>query len=209
MDNYIEVRSPKVLGGKLPAERIPLGSLYKPCIARLPDGQLRLIAESTGPNPNLHLDNDHPIFSSRDGGRTWTRFAVPDLTAGEPYFTALKSGAMLMTGDVMIKNSDRKTLYYIHRSEDGRLLLTHTVRAGMDQLGVRAVLGEELPDSFRFDLSNDIIMVETKTPMNQVSGGGFGPTVQMDDGTLVTDYSYRTGKTNSDLYAEVVRWKPS
>lgn len=385
-----------MLGEKLSAERVSLGSYYKPCIARLPDGELRLIAECTGPNPNLHLDNDHPILRSGDGGRTWTELAVPNLTAGEPYFTALKSGTLLMTGDVLVKNSDRNTLFFIHRSEDGgltwvnppgvavaktenicvgtrtilelsdgslmfgfadrdnanpdrkgpkeyiwrsfddgkswepsysahfegvpegfpyamfeearlwqarsgkiygllrvppkfsplpdrpeplippginypdmrddyrpgqppytkpdglylddfdrivvycttdlgrtwkktgdlgdcgefhypsilrlkdgRLLLTHTVRAGKDQLGVRAVLGEEFLDGFRFDLENDLIMIETKTPMNQVSGGGFGPSVQLDDGTLVTAYSYRVGKTNADLYTAVVRWKIS
>ena len=39
---------------------------------------------------------------------------------------------------------------------------------------------------------------------------GFGPTVQLDDGTLVTCYSYAgTGKweDDSNFYTEVVRWR--
>jgi len=93
----------------------------------------------------------------------------------------------------------------ILRLADGRLLLTFTVRAINPPLGVRAVLGEELTDGFAFDFAHDIMMIDTKTPLDKISGGGFGPTVQLDDGTLVTSYSYRDA--DDMLHLEVVRWQ--
>lgn len=51
-------------------------------------------------------------------------------------------------------------------------------------------------------------MLDTKTPVDQASGGGFGPTVQLDDGTLVTSYSYAgPGEWGTDFHVEVVRWR--
>ena len=48
----------------------------------------------------------------------------------------------------------------------------------------------------------------------QISGGGFGPTVQLNDGTLITAYSYRGSSELMQLDSfivqkqqiEVVRW---
>ena len=58
---------------------------------------------------------------------------------------------------------------------------------------------------FEFDLGRDRIMLDTRTRIGKSQGGGFGPTVQLDDGTLVTSYSYRGDDDNTHL--EVVRWK--
>ena len=49
-------------------------------------------------------------------------------------------------------------------------------------------------------------MLDTRTPVGKYQGGGFGPTVQLEDGTLVTSYSYRGEDDKTHL--EVVRWKP-
>lgn len=43
------------------------------------------------------------------------------------------------------------------------------------------------------------------TFVGRSQGGGFGPTVQLEDGTLVTSYSYRDGDDRTRL--EVVRWR--
>jgi hypothetical protein len=91
------------------------------------------------------------------------------------------------------------------RLHDKRLLLTFTVRDLKPPLGVRALLGTETDDGFAFDFAHDRIMLDTKTPVGKYQGGGFGPTVQLDDGTLVTSYSYRGEDGMSHL--EVVRWK--
>lgn len=93
----------------------------------------------------------------------------------------------------------------ILRLQDKRLLLTFTVRDLKPPLGVRAIAGVETEDGFDFDFSKDRLMLETRTPVGKSQGGGFGPTVQLKDGTLVTAYSYRGADDKTHL--EVVRWK--
>ena len=93
----------------------------------------------------------------------------------------------------------------ILRLHDGRLLLTFTVRALHRPLGVRAVVGRETPDGFEFDLAHDRLMLDTQTASGVYSGGGFGRTVQLDDGTLVTSYSWRDAQFV--VHSEVIRWR--
>ncbi len=108
--------------------------------------------------------NHLKVFSSTDLGRTWQ--PGPDL-------------------------GDYGTMFHsVLRLQDGRLLLTYTCRSIDPPLGVRAVLGTESDTGFAFDFTHDILLIDTKTPIGRGSGGGFGPTVQLDDGTLVTSYSY-------------------
>jgi hypothetical protein len=93
----------------------------------------------------------------------------------------------------------------ILRLADKRLLLTFTVRDLKPPLGVRAIPGTETEDGFEFDFRNDRLMLDTRTPNGKPQGGGFGPTVQLADGTLVTSYSYRGDDDQTHL--EVVRWR--
>ena len=77
-------------------------------------------------------------------------------------------------------------------------------------LGLRAVLGRETEDGFEFDFQHDRIMLDTKTPAGLRSGGGFGPTVQLDDGTLVSAYSYRGRKPSGEsIHLETVPFNVS
>jgi photosystem II stability/assembly factor-like uncharacterized protein len=123
---------------------------------------------------------DHFIlFSSKDEGKTFDR--IRDFgDYGEMYMSIL-------------------------RLQDKRLLLTFTVRDLKPPLGVRALAGVEAEDGFEFDFTKDRIMLDTRTPIGKSQGGGFGPTVQLKDGTLVTSYSYRD--KDDRTYLEVVRWK--
>ena len=377
--DFVQIKNPTSLGvSRIPVERVYLGKFYKPCIVRLPDDELRLMASAAGPakGADVHLKNDHPIFRSRDGGQTWTTPTVPNLTGGEPYLTALRDGTLIMTGDTYIRDTDRSTNYYLHRSEDGgptwfnpatasmprgkkgpwskvtsrnvleladgslmagigdhlaggeesiwrsfdggrtwsekyppqfegvskefyrkypysilgesvlwqarsgkiyiivrwdnryvppikgrprpdsgsfdqadrmilyvsgdvgrtwkkvrdfghygemfpsilrlkdgRLLLTFTLRSAIPPnvrpLGVRAVLGRETEQGPVFDFQHDRLVLSAKTPNDSISGGGFGPTVQLADGTLVTAYSYAGpgGWRGGDFHSEVVRWR--
>lgn len=119
------------------------------------------------------------VFSSTDAGRTFDR--IRDFgDYGEMYMSLL-------------------------RLQDKRLLLTFTVRDLNPPLGVRALLGAETDDGFEFDFTQDRLMLDTRTPVGKYQGGGFGPTVQLDEGTLVTSYSYRGDDDKTHL--EVVRWK--
>jgi len=119
------------------------------------------------------------LFRSHDGGRNW-------------FYEEL--------------GSDYGEMYpAVLRLQDGRLLLTLTVRSIKIPLGVQAVLGCETVDGLRFDFVHDRVVLDEKTPPGLDSGGGFGPTVQIDDGTLVTAYSYRDAQARTHL--EAVRWR--
>ncbi len=91
------------------------------------------------------------------------------------------------------------------RLHDKRLLLTFTVRDLHPPLGVRALVGDEADDGFTFDFAHDRLMLDIRTPIGKSQGGGFGPSEQLQDGTLVTSYSYRG--EDDKTYLEVVRWK--
>ncbi len=124
--------------------------------------------------------SDHFIlFSSLNQGRTFER--IQDFgDYGEMYMSLL-------------------------RLSDKRMLLTFTVRDLKPPLGVRALLGKETNEGFEFDWKTDRLRLDAKTPVGKDQGGGFGPTVQLADDTLVTSYSYR-GKDNK-THVEVVRWR--
>jgi len=111
----ILVKNPQQLKAEsLPARRYHLGIYYKPCVVQLPNQELRLTARHKYPHYN-ESECEHPIFSSRDGGLTWSQFAlVPDLIIGEPFVTVLSDGTMLMAGSHF-----RGEKTYRLRSEDG------------------------------------------------------------------------------------------
>ncbi|MFN0055772.1 MAG: sialidase family protein [Planctomycetales bacterium] len=119
------------------------------------------------------------LFRSTDGGSRW-KFEENLGTYGEMY-------------------------PHILRLVDGRLLLTLTARSLHPPLGVQAVLGEQTSNGFRFDFVHDRLMIDTRTPADQPSGGGFGNTIQLPDETLITVYSYRGADQKTHL--EAARWK--
>lgn len=97
------------------------------------------------------------------------------------------------------------------RLADGRLLLTYTTRSMDVPLGVRAAVGRETRDTIAFDFDHDALIIDGKTPEGQTSGGGFGNTIQLADGTLVTPYSYRMADRpeaagTESTTVEVARW---
>ena len=88
---------------------------------------------------------------------------------------------------------------------DGRLLLTFTVRSNSTTdghaLGLRAIVSHD--DGRTWDFTRDRLVIDAK---NQgASGGGFGNTIQMDDGALVSCYSYRGG--DGKTHVEAIRWR--
>ena len=91
------------------------------------------------------------------------------------------------------------------RLNDGRLLLTFTVRALHRPLGIRAVVGCETADGFDFDLAADRLLLDVQTAPEVYSGGGFGRTVQRQDGLLVSSYSWRDARYV--VHGEVLRWR--
>lgn len=98
------------------------------------------------------------------------------------------------------------------RLKDGRLLLTYTSRAADVPLGVRAVVGAETHEGFDFRFDRDVVLIDDQTPAGLTSGGGFGNTIQLENGELLTPYSYRasaslTRQGEGDLTIELCRWR--
>lgn len=100
---------------------------------------------------------------------------------------------------------------------DGRLLLTYTQRGVIYPIGLRAMLS--LDDGETWDFEYDQIVIEGYTPWGTPSGGGFGNTVQLGDGTLVSCYTFRSLRSRAgqapplhyrgadgDVHIEVARW---
>lgn len=148
-------------------------------IARCLSGALPALSQSEIPTGNDQVER-MALFRSRDGGNTWSLEPELGNEYGEHYQAVV-------------------------RLQDQRLLFTFTVRSLRPPLGVQAILGEEKPDGFQWNFRRDRLILDEKTPKEQPSGGGFGNTVQLQDGMLVTSYTYRDaeGKT----HAEVVRWR--
>ncbi len=121
------------------------------------------------------------LWESTDDGKTWSKHREHGTfgTYGEMYPRFLKL-------------------------KDGRLLLTFTVRSNSTDghaLGLRGICSYD--DGESWDFTHDRLIIEAQ---NQgASGGGFGNTVQLDDETLVSCYSYR-GK-DKKTHIETIRWR--
>ena len=87
--------------------------------------------------------------------------------------------------------------------KDGRILYNFTIRGLAYPLGIQAVVNYDQGEVW--DLETDRIIIASKTTKGMDSGGGYGNTIQLADGTLVTSYSYRGKDDNTHL--EVVRWR--
>jgi len=155
MDDWndtIKVQRPKRLKvDSIPAQRVPVGSPgdYKPCVARLPDGELLLVAfrqnqldgtRRVGGQEVPLIREDILLFRSRDGGVTWSGPEVLDLPGREPYLTVLSDGTVLMTVHHLIQDVRNDAGYvqtYVHRSTDGGCTWTTIRFPGEDLPGWR------------------------------------------------------------------------
>ena len=147
-------------------------------IARCHSGALPALKNSEIPQGDDSVER-MALFRSRNGGGIWTLEPEMGNDYAEHYQAVL-------------------------RLQDKRLLFTFTVRGLRPPLGLQAVLGTEKPDGFAFDFKSDRLVLDEKTPVDKPSGGGFGNTVQLPSGQLVSAYTYRGEDGN--VHAEVLRW---
>ncbi len=131
---------------------------------------------------------DRLIFTkSTDGGLTWSD--VEDF----PKYT----GTLEPYGQMYPRVTPLR---------QGRTLMTYTKRSGTPPLGLRAVLSTDGGDTF--DCQNDVLILDENTQPGWTSGGGFGNTIQLPDGSLISCYSYATTPGgNEHPHTEVVRWR--
>jgi hypothetical protein len=84
-------------------------------------------------------------------------------------------------------------------------MMTFTKRNVDHPLGLRAVFSHN--DGATWDFDNDHLIIDQNTPASFASGGGFGGTIQLLDGSLLSTYSYHDNVSGSLNYqTEVVRW---
>ena len=100
------------------------------------------------------------------------------------------------------------------RLRDGRLLMTYTMRGINYPLGLRAVFSYD--DGETWDWTHDQVVIDGKGAWGGYQGGGFGNTLELADGTLLSAYSYRdysnpdpakSHNKETRTYIETVRWK--
>jgi hypothetical protein len=156
---------------------------------RAKSGQLLHFVRCGPPSPMYPTHDGRPVpagddgidrmlrCESGDGGRTW--------------------GELRDLGDY--------GMHYprVLRLHDGRLLLTFTQRALTYPLGLQAILSDD--DGATWDFQSDRLVIEGRTPWGRAQGGGFGNTLQLEDGTLLSCSSYRGG--DDKTYLEVIRWR--
>ncbi|MFH1569771.1 MAG: sialidase family protein, partial [Gemmatimonadota bacterium] len=113
-----------------------------------------------------HYDTEI-VFESPDRGRTWRPVnGFPILGCMYPSMCSLGGGRQLFTYTQRIPLPDRRMGVYVLVVEEG----------GDGQLQAE-------PD-------RDVLVIDEKTPDYYDSGGGFGNSLRLRDGSLVTPYSY-------------------
>ena len=119
-----------------------------------------------GDSPSDHFDVEI-IFESADGGGSWNAVqALPILGCMYPSLCSLGEGCYLFNYTQRVPLADRR-------------------------MGVYGLLLREREDgTFAVDVEQDLIAIDEKTPDYFDSGGGFGNTLQLRDGSLLTPYSY-------------------
>ncbi len=107
------------------------------------------------------------IFESKDNGRSWSpHSAIPLVGCMYPSVCDIGGGKYLLT-------------------------FTKRVPSHGLELGVYACFLEEQEDGLmKADIENDLIVISQRTQPYLQSGGGFGNTLLLDDGSLITPYSY-------------------
>jgi len=86
---------------------------------------------------------------------------------------------------------------------DGRLLMTFTQRGLKPPFGLRAIMSYD--DGATWNLDDDQLIIDGFTAWGYASGGGFGNTVQLADGSLVSCYSYDPHGDHQYQF-DVIRW---
>ena len=123
--------------------------------------------------------------------------------------TATSTDGGLTWGDFKDCGNYGQMYARVTRLNDDRLLLTITQRdyyEGLtEHLGLRALVSND--DGKTWNFEKDLIILDENTPLGWRQGGGFGTTLQLPDGSLISCYSFHNEATGQAVYqTEIVRW---
>ena len=122
-DDPVRVTNPRTIGKtQLVGERIPIGipEDYKPCIARLPGGELLLVAFHA-PRKGGVPEEYTFLYRSSDGGRSWSQRRKLDVLGREAYFSVTSDGTLFISTHLLPKargNREGHPQSYLYRSTD-------------------------------------------------------------------------------------------
>ena len=120
----VRVVNSKAIGKtQLVSERVPIGipEDYKPCIARLPDGELLLVAFHA-PRKGGVPEEYAFLYRSGDGGRSWSRRRRLEVLGREPYLSVTSDGTVFLSTHLLPRargNREGYTQSFLYRSTDG------------------------------------------------------------------------------------------
>lgn len=164
----------------------PWPAMFEAICFRSPSGRLMAVTRIKCPYIDAHAIPDFPhhgnasdpadsllLIESKDNGITWRiNRAVGIPCIQFPSVVNLSGNEMLFTFTV-------------------RMVLGEEIKHPYRHMGVQAVIMRETPDgSIDLDLNHDLIVIDDRTPDNSFQGGGFGRTMMLPDGSLITPYSY-------------------
>ena len=195
-------QGPKVRIGKYRGEPYDnVDAFYTEDFTFLTDsGALRHFVRCGPPSPMYPMRDERPVPQTNDSGDRTLMCVSKD--RGESWSDLVDWG-------------DYGQMYpRVVRLRSGRYLATFTQRGAVYPLGLRAVLSEDGEGS-RWSFDTDRIILDGQTPWGAISGGGYGNTVELADGTLVSCYSTRGEMATAfsdphqaeSIYSEIVRWR--
>jgi len=167
----IPVHKPRRLSDvAIPCERVALGEPddYKPCIARLPNGELLLTAFHQYRREGNKVMEQTLLFRSKDGGTTWSTPEKLALLGREPYLTVLPDGTIFITGHLLaqdVRNEWGYTCGFLHRSTDG----------GKSWESIRVESEEIKPGASNHTSRNVLRLADGSLILGVDFGGGGGP----------------------------------
>jgi len=118
----ILVHNPVQLPSQIEAMRMPMGEVgdYKPCLAKLPTGELWLIGFVGSFDPSVTRE-DIFLYKSEDDGHTWSEREYLPILGREPWLSITSNGVVFVTTH-MLTREDRNelgcTYSYLHWTDN-------------------------------------------------------------------------------------------
>ena len=145
-------------------------------------GPVSLLKNGVAPSADLSATSGFGFFRSEDGGLNW------------------QSNRNLALSDV-----DGERSPSLLRLQDARYLLTFAGKTHPTQSFIYGAVSETTPTGHNVDFPQDRIILSQRMHDGQSFGSGFGSSVQLSDGHVLSGCSYRDAKGTNQV--DVVRWK--
>ena len=145
-------------------------------------GPVSLLKNGVAPSADLSATSGFGFFRSEDGGLNWQS-----------------------NGNLALSDVDGERSPSLLRLQDARYLLTFAGKTHPTQSFIYGAVSETTPTGHNLDFPQDRIILSQRMHDGQSFGSGFGSSVQLSDGHVLSGCSYRDAKGTNQV--DVVRWK--